>query len=1034
MSEKHHKQGNNKIVIVLIVLIAILLMGGLFVGIYLMESSDGSISSENVSDGSGSGTDTPYAGQDGQAVLDDSLYYEMVQDENVRKDTDSGMEYVENQLIILAVEGTEKERIEELIEPYEAEIVGYIEATNLYQIQFDKGYSYKELKEIGKELQKNDEISDSEINAAFDTEISAVYPDDKEWKDEWGDSFPEGKNWGMEAIHAPEAWEYKDSLSSVNVGIYDNVFVEHEDLQFENVWLNTDPDEVEHNSHGNHVSGTIAAGFNNGKGVSGVAPNAKLYATSFKVGKSKYNTSTMALMAAFTYLINQEKCKVINVSAGWTKLTIGASENDQESKKYIEEQAEILGNYLQSLLDLSSSNDFVICKSAGNENNDVNHPVYADDLLCSIQNPDIKDRIIVVGAAENLGNGNYQVADFSNCGGRVDVVAPGVDIYSTGVSDNYLKMSGTSMATPHVSGIAALCFGANPSLSGAQVKDIICDTAQGDIAYREMDNDSYNGLLNTYYPMVNAEEAVESALRSEGDYRESINNPEKKDVISDNQQAERDVVLVLDRSGSMGGQPLEETKKAATNFSDTVLEEDTRAAVVAYDDGATLYTNLTRDSELLDSDISTISSGGSTNMYAGLQMADEILQQSNAKKKIIVLMSDGLPNLGVSDNSGYEGPVLSYAETLKDQEYYIYTLGFFENVDSYELSGAQQLMEGIASPGLHYEVTTADELVFFFDDIAGQINGTEYVYIRIACPVDVTVSSGGETLSTIIGDDGGMNTRTSFGTLTFDSLTEDERTDEGIVTDDSFVDEKDLMASQAKILRLKADQNYDVKIEGYDSGTMNYSVKYQNENGEYDDVREFTNIPVTSLMRASSNTEKSDASYLEIDEDGDGKTDKKYKTEKNGTMEEVKDHTVLYVCIGVAVLLIIILIIVTIVLVRRSAKKKRAVKPQRKYYEVVSGAVVGEFGKFGGQSYPMYSNKPCVVGRKSSCDIQIVHKQVSRIHCAIQLLPDGRYQVTDYSENGTYYNNQLLPKHKPCILPKGALLAIGDADNILKLK
>ncbi|MGN1164957.1 MAG: S8 family serine peptidase [Lachnospiraceae bacterium] len=1040
MSKKQKNKNSNKIVIVLIILLAILLMGGLFLGIYLMEKSDGSITSENVSGGSGSGADTPNAGQGGQAVLDDSLYYENVQDDNVRKDAGSALEYADNQLLITVTAGTQKEQVEAIIAPYQAKIVGYIDATNIYQIQFEKGYSKTELEEIGEELEKNPEISDSSINAVFNTDISAVYPDDTKWKNEWGDAYPKGNNWGMEAIHAPEAWDYKDSLSSVNVGIYDNVFVDHEDLQFEKVWLNANPDDVEHNFHGNHVSGTISAGFDNGRGVCGVAPNAKLYGTSFESAESKYDTSTMALMAAFTYLIHQEKCKVINLSIGWDKLTIAASENDQDAKDVIEDQAEILGNYLQKLLDISSSNDFIICKAAGNENDDEDHPVYADDLICSIQNPDIRDRIIVVGAAKNLKNGNYQIADFSNCGERVDVVAPGVDIYSTGLPNKYPKKKGTSMATPHVSGIAALCFGANPSLSGAQVKEIIQDTAQGEIRYRDMKKKSYDELENYSYPMVDAERAVERALETEGNYQDYSDYQESGEYILDSQQAERDVVLVLDQSGSMNGQPLEETKKAATSFSDTVLEEDTRAAVVAYDDDASLYCGLTRESSVLDMNISTIFSNGSTNMYAGLQMADEILKQSQAKKKIIVLMSDGLPNRGMSDSTGYEGPLLSYAETLKNQGYYIYTLGFFENVDSYELSGAQQLMEGIASPGLHYEVTSADELVFFFDDIAGQINGTEYVYIRIACPVDVTVSNGGETLSTVVGSDGNMSTRTSFGTLTFDSLTEEEMASEGI--DDLMSEEgtddytKNLMAEQAKVLRLKADQNYDVNIEGYDSGTMNYSVKYQNENGEYDDVRQFTNIPVTSSMKASSNTEKSDASYLEIDEDGDGKTDKKYKAEKNGTMEEVKNHTLLYICIGVGVLLVIIVVIVIIVLVRRAGKKKkRTVQHHVKSYEpVVSGAVVGEFGKFGGQSYPMFSNRPCVVGRKSSCDIQIVHKQVSRVHCSIRLMSDGRYQVTDYSGNGTYYNNQLLPKNKPCILPKGSLLAIGDADNILRLR
>ena len=1069
---KKQKNDKSKIIIVLIICIALLLIGGLGVGIYMMERSDGDTAKkqEDISDGTQDGEDTLQTEQKGKFVLDDSLYYGDVAEENIRKEGESVLEYADNQLLITAEKGTTKEQVESLLASYQAKIVGYIEVTNTYQIQFPKGYSKKELEQIGEELEQNQQVSDYMINAVFDTDISAVYPNDKKWKNKWGDTYPKGNNWGMEAIHAPEAWEYKDRLSTVNVGVWDNTFAEHKDLHYEDIWQNISVkdlkarDKESNENHGNHVSGTIGAEFDNGVGVCGVSPAVDLYATSFAAGESKYNSSSMALMAGMTYLINHEKCKVINMSVGWEELIISASENNQDTISYIDEQAQNIGNYLQKLLDMG--NDFVICKAAGNENKKEGHPVYAYDLISAITNSDIRDRTIVVGAAKNLGNGNYQIANFSNCGDRVDVVAPGVGIYSTGFSNNYKEMRGTSMATPHVSGIAALCFGVNQSLSGAQVKRIIKDTAQGTIRYADNSKASYAELKDYAYPMADAQRAVERAAQTEGDYQ---GNPKQVDTILDTSEAERDVVLVLDHSGSMGGQPLDETKKAATNFADTVLEQDTRAAVVAYDDEASLYCGLTRDNSLLDMNISTIDEGGSTNMYAGLEMADEILKQSSAKKKIIVLMSDGLPNMGVSYGMDYFSPLIDYAETLKNQGYYIYTLGFFTDVIGTDLSNAQQLMEGIANPGLHYEVTSADDLVFFFDDIAGQINGTEYVYIRIACPVDVTVTSGDETLSTIPGEDGEVYTRTSFGTLTLDSLTEEEMDSDSseasvqdIYNDDIYDEngnfdidqfeenlqeyEKDWMSGQAKVLRLKADQDYDVDIEGYDNGTMDYTVSYQNENGEYDDVRTFTDIPVTSSMKATSNTGKSDASYLEVDEDGDGNTDKKYKTEKNGTMEEVKegdeeekDHTVLYICIGVAVVVVMILVIVIIVIVNQSGKKKKEKeKIQKKEiktsYDVISGAVVGVFGKYGGQVYPIHSNTPCIVGRKSSCNIQIVHKQVSRVHCAIQLLPDGNYQVTDYSENGTFYNNQRLPKNQPCTVSKGALLAIGDADNILELK
>ena len=76
----------------------------------------------------------------------------------------------------------------------------------------------------------------------------------------------------------------------------------------------------------------------------------------------------------------------------------------------------------------------------------------------------------------------------------------------------------------------------------------------------------------------------------------------------------------------------------------------------------------------------------------------------------------------------------------------VYTLGFFHNLEGENLGECRQLMADIASEGYHYEVSSADSIQFVFDDIAQQVSGGEYVYIKIACPVDVTVQKDGEVL------------------------------------------------------------------------------------------------------------------------------------------------------------------------------------------------------------------------------------------------------------------------------------------------
>ena len=224
-----------------------------------------------------------------------------------------------------------------------------------------------------------------------------------------------------------------------------------------------------------------------------------------------------------------------------------------------------------------------------------------------------------------------------------------------------------------------------------------------------------------------------------------------------------------------------------------------------------------------------------------------------------------------------------------------------------------------------------------------------------------------------------------------------------------------------------------MEIEGYDSGTMDYTISFPNDSGEYDDVRLFPDIEVTASTKATSNTGEASATYLKVDKDGDGKIDATYKTEANGEMEEVKDNKGLYIVLIVAGVVILLVIILIIILACVSGKKKRAGQGDAQVMSPV-GSVYGAFGIFSGQSYPLCIGQRCVVGRKSSCDIQLVHGQVSRTHCVIEMLPDGVYQVTDHSSNGTFYNNQKLKYGEPYRLPKGALLAIGDADNVLELR
>ncbi len=358
---------------------------------------------------------------------------------------------------------------------------------------------------------------------------------------------------------------------------------------------------------------------------------------------------------------------------------------------------------------------------------------------------------------------------------------------------------------------------------------------------------------------------------------------------------ERDIVLVLDVSGSMAGSPMEETKKASVKFIDTILDEDASIGIVTYDDSASMQADFSADKAALEATVSGIYDGGSTNIEAGLAEAEAMLRTSGARKKIIVLMSDGEPNAGKEGDE-----LIAYADSLKEKGIIIYTLGFFESLGGYK-SYAQTLMEGIASDGCHYEVASADDLVFFFEDMADQINGQKYIYIRIACPVDVTVAYNGEILSS---EEDRLNVRTEFGTLTFE-----ER------EDGSSADAED----RIKVLRLKEGAEYDVRINGTGRGLMDYTIGFMDENGEYSDFRRFEKVKITRKTKIDTVAAVSETSVLNIDEDGDGRYDLKLRAEENGYGEEVDNSLLIYAAIGGGALLLV----VVLVLVVRGNRKKR---------------------------------------------------------------------------------------------------------------
>ncbi len=375
---------------------------------------------------------------------------------------------------------------------------------------------------------------------------------------------------------------------------------------------------------------------------------------------------------------------------------------------------------------------------------------------------------------------------------------------------------------------------------------------------------------------------------------------ERKNFILEPIDSDKDVVLVLDVSGSMSGEPLDATKDAAKKFGETVFDSQNgyRISLVSYADGATVNCPFTKYESTLDSAVSSLTDLGSTNTEAGLAQAEALLSKSKAKHKIILLMSDGMPNAG---KQGSE--LISYAESIKNKDITIYTLGFFSAVDASSQGECKNLMASLASHGYHYEVTSSADLSACFGDMADQVNGTKYVVAEIACPVDVSVTYNGETLSS---SQDNLCTRTSFGSLMFDGETDDP----------------------SKILRLREGVDYDIVINGTGKGKMNYTLSFVDENGDYSDVRRFEEIKITDKFKGKANTERGSESKLEIDKDGDGSVDLTYVAKENSKAEIYRPSADMIEksSIGIYILFggiaIAVLIIIAVILLKKRKPKE----------------------------------------------------------------------------------------------------------------
>lgn len=200
--------------------------------------------------------------------------------------------------------------------------------------------------------------------------------------------------------------------------------------------------------HGTHVAGIIAGVRGNGLGIEGIADNVKIM-TIRAVPDGDERDKDIA--NAIRYAVDNG-AQIINMSFG----------KDVSPHQYAVEEA----------IKYSEQKGVLLVHAAGNEGKNVDkEPRYPSNLYMG-SNKQIPN-FVNVGASDQRLDNNL-VASFSNYGKKnVDVFAPGVDIYSTIPDNQYKPNSGTSMASPVVSGLAAVLMSYYPTLSTQQIKEII---------------------------------------------------------------------------------------------------------------------------------------------------------------------------------------------------------------------------------------------------------------------------------------------------------------------------------------------------------------------------------------------------------------------------------------------------------------------------------------------------------------------------------------------------------------------------------
>ncbi|NDI33703.1 S8 family peptidase [Chengkuizengella sediminis] len=273
--------------------------------------------------------------------------------------------------------------------------------------------------------------------------------------------------WNLPNIDTLNGWDLSKGSNQIIVAVIDTgVDLNHPDLQGQLLeganFVDEEAQPLDDVGHGTHVAGIISAKVDNSEGIAGMSWYNKILP--IKVLDSTGAGSTYAVAQGVIWATDQG-AKVINMSLG----------------NYAETQ------FLHDAIKYAYDKDVVLIAATGNDN--TNQPGY----------PAAYPEVIAVSATDESSN----KAEFSNFGDYLDVMAPGVSIPSTYPDKQYAALSGTSMASPHVSALAAMIRSINPKLKNVEVMEIIRNTAV-DLGDAGKDNYYGFGLIHVVNALENA--------------------------------------------------------------------------------------------------------------------------------------------------------------------------------------------------------------------------------------------------------------------------------------------------------------------------------------------------------------------------------------------------------------------------------------------------------------------------------------------------------------------------------------------------